>query len=35
MILLIIFTELVGRESIRHNVTCNITDKSHIYGSTE
>ncbi|EQM02821.1 gluconate utilization system Gnt-I transcriptional repressor domain protein [Vibrio parahaemolyticus VP2007-095] len=29
------FWWLVGILCIRHNVTCNIIDKSHIYGSTE
>lgn len=30
-----VFTELVGDESISHNVTSNITDKLDIYGSAE
>ncbi|CAK6715787.1 hypothetical protein HORM4_60025 [Vibrio harveyi] len=29
------FAELVDEESIRHNVTSNITDKLDIYGSAE
>ncbi len=30
-----VFTKLVDEESIRHNVTSNITDKLDIYGSAE